>query len=803
MWFRAIGWFITGVVGLAASDLRVLDERLKLTEFVPSPQIRTPIGIAIDRDDRIFVVESHTHHPPKNYQGPKGDIIKVYRDVDYDGKPDTVRDFARDIHQAMNLAFSPEGELFVVCARSVWALHDRDGDGQSERRTRVLRVETENKYAHSCQMGITFDADGRMYISRGNNGGRAYGVIGSDGSRISGFGDGGSIYRCRPDGGGLEEFATGFWNPFEVRFDSYGRLLALDNDPDARGPNRLVHVVEGGDYGYRSIHGGGGNHPYQGWNGDLPGTLPYVVGVGEAPCGLLDCNRSGLPADFTDDYLAAIWNENSVVRIVPRAAGQSIRAAVKPLITGGKDFRPVAMASDSQGNVFITDWVKVTYPNHGHGRILRLSSRQPIRRLQSPLVGRGLSPDLEAEDPFARHAGMMQLGEKQARGLLRDRKPHRRLAAALALRRLEVRDAESIVSSLLSDPDEEIRRLALIWIGEAGMLPLKSGLKLVLEHPNLSSRLFATYLATHEVLDPAFVAGRRARTGSSKQIRRGDATPVLLEILNTQTLSSSLRAKAVTRLGGGHRELLRRLATGTERKVRKEAIRSLSGDGTNGDLFERIAGDRKNDPDVRAEAVAALARLPSPPRALLMRLAKDPEYLVAKEAERALRLFFGHVEKRRPETIDEWEARLADGGDPVAGERVFHSQRTQCSTCHQHHHRGRRIGPDLSNVGESLDRKQIIRAIVRPSESYPPQYQAWFVELKDELSYSGLQLDHLSGGDISLFTTEGITRRFKAADIADYGVFEKSLMPDGLEAIMTVEEMRDLVAFLSGDRRME
>jgi hypothetical protein len=61
--------------------------------------------------------------------------------------------------------------------------------------------------------------------------------------------------RCRPDGCGLQEFATGFWNPFDLKFDAHGRLLAADNDPDSPGPNRLVHVIQGGDYGYKSLYG--------------------------------------------------------------------------------------------------------------------------------------------------------------------------------------------------------------------------------------------------------------------------------------------------------------------------------------------------------------------------------------------------------------------------------------------------------------------------------------------------------------------------------------------------------------------
>jgi putative heme-binding domain-containing protein len=127
---------------------------------------------------------------------------------------------------------------------------------------------------------------------------------------------------------------------------------------------------------------------------------------------------------------------------------------------------------------------------------------------------------------------------------------------------------------------------------------------------------------------------------------------------------------------------------------------------------------------------------------------------------------------------------------------VFLAAKTQCAACHQINHRGRRIGPELSHLGQSVSREQIIRSILRPGEQFAPQYQAWFVELKNGDSFEGLQLDHQASRGIELFTTEGVTRSFQGPDIARYGRLTRSLMPDGLENTMTVGELRDLVAFL-------
>ena len=58
-------------------------------------------------------------------------------------------------------------------------------------------------------------------------------------------------------------------------------------------------------------------------------------------------------------------------------------------------------------------------------------------------------------------------------------------------------------------------------------------------------------------------------------------------------------------------------------------------------------------------------------------------------------------------------------------------------------------------------------------------------------------LDLKDKGDIELFTLDAKTTRFKGTDIAAHGTLKQFLMPDGLEAAMTVTDFRDLVAFLS------
>ncbi len=136
----------------------------------------------------------------------------------------------------------------------------------------------------------------------GENLGAKYTLIGADGVKFSGQGDGGHIFHCSADGKKLRKVATGFWNPFGICRDIYGRTFCVDNDPDEAPPCRMVHVVEGGDYGFRFCYGRSGKHPFQSWHGTLPGTLPMMTGVGEAPCEILSYESDGLPAEYRGSF---------------------------------------------------------------------------------------------------------------------------------------------------------------------------------------------------------------------------------------------------------------------------------------------------------------------------------------------------------------------------------------------------------------------------------------------------------------------------------------------------------------------
>ena len=291
------------------------------------------------------------------------------------------------------------------------------GKDKADEKRSIMKLETSGTYPQYGLARPDLRRRRRPHLRDGEQPLAAYKLVGSYGTRLQGGGEGGNVFRCRPDGSGLSRIATGFWNPFGQGFDAFGRLFAVDNDPDSRGPCRLLHVVQGGDYGFRFRYGRKGTHPFQSWNGELPGTLGYVAGTGEAPCGVTAYESTGLPDDYRGDLLVTSWGDHIVERFHLIPNGASFQAQAQTVVRGGDDFRPVGIAVGPDGSVYLSDWVDKSYPVHGKGRIRRV-------RMKKPPEDDGLRPSKVAGMETDRLIKL--LGHPKRRSAMRRRRPWRR-----------------------------------------------------------------------------------------------------------------------------------------------------------------------------------------------------------------------------------------------------------------------------------------------------------------------------------------------------------------------------------------
>ncbi len=58
---------------------KALDDRLVVELVAAEPDLVTPTSLDVDAQGRVWVIESNTHFPPKNYKGHPSDRIRWQR----------------------------------------------------------------------------------------------------------------------------------------------------------------------------------------------------------------------------------------------------------------------------------------------------------------------------------------------------------------------------------------------------------------------------------------------------------------------------------------------------------------------------------------------------------------------------------------------------------------------------------------------------------------------------------------------------------------------------------------------------
>ena len=143
---------------------------------------------------------------------------------------------------------------------------------------------------------------------------------------------GGWVARTDLDGQNLELLCTGFRNEYDIAFNSDGELFTFDADmewdigtPWYR-PTRVCHVVEGGEYGWRS------------GNGKMPtyylDNLPAVADVGPgSPTGIIFGYGSQFPQKYQDALFVADWSYGNIYAVHMAPHGASYQGAVESFAT--------------------------------------------------------------------------------------------------------------------------------------------------------------------------------------------------------------------------------------------------------------------------------------------------------------------------------------------------------------------------------------------------------------------------------------------------------------------------------------
>jgi putative heme-binding domain-containing protein len=215
---------------------------------------------------------------------------------------------------------------------------------------------------------------------------------------------------------------------------------------------------------------------------------------------------------------------------------------------------------------------------------------------------------------------------------------------------------------------------------------------------------------------------------------------------------------------------------------REAAVKELARTRAGGLALLRLEEEGRLPEELRATARFALAACPDAD----VRAAADRRLPVPKSKE--------------GKPLPPIAALAALKGDAASGARVFRrAEGPNCIACHQIGDEGRMVGPPLTTIGAKLSREQILEAILTPSAALLMGYENWAVRTTDGDVKTGIKVEE-TDDRITLKDAQGEFVDIPLDRVAEKKMLRLSMMPEDLTKSMTLQELADLVEYLSQQR---
>lgn len=169
-------------------------------------------------------------------------------------------------------------------------------------------------------------------------------------------------------------------------------------------------------------------------------------------------------------------------------------------------------------------------------------------------------------------------------------------------------------------------------------------------------------------------------------------------------------------------------------------------------------------------------------------LAKHKNASIAKLAATALKSV---IPPSREEVAKTYAPSVSMKGDAKAGQNHYISR---CMACHQASGMGIEVGPNFTTV-KTKGRDALLTAILEPHKEVASQFIAYTVYTKDGQTVQGV----ITADDASSMTLKmmgGAVVTLQRANIQGSSSSGQSLMPEGLEGGLSVQDMADLLSFI-------
>lgn len=618
------------------------------------------------------------------------------------------------------------------------------------------------------------------------------------------------VLRTDRDGKEWELFAGGMRNAYDMDFNEDGELFTFDSDnewdwgvPWYR-PTRVVHLVAGGDAGWRD-----GTRM---WAEYYPDAMPTAahVGIG-SPTGVKFARGENFPAKYRRSLFVQDWSYGRILAVHLNESGATYTGTVEKFLEGAP-LNVTSLCFGPDGAMYFITGGRGTQSGLYRVRYVGAISESTRSRTDDAKESRRLRRELESRNENSEPALLLDYCWENLASASGDRaieyaartaleafptakwkekalsegRPDHAFAALLALARVgSAEDQARIIDRVRVFPFTELRpeqqlaalRVIEVSLGRHGPPAANAKTRLISElnalYPTPNSRVnreltrILLWLEAPNIVNRAVELLARASTGEEQLFY----VELLRSVKNGWTLQD--REKFFAWFLPGNRK-----SNGSDLQRYFADVNRRYVDGASYDSYLR---------DFRRQAIAGLSAEE--------REALEP--LLAKPIEQAQL-----VPENPREFVRDWkledllpELGRARQPDLASGRRAFVD--AQCLTCHRFGNDGGVAGPELTGAGSKYTERDLLEAIIEPSKVVSDQYQDHTVILKEGEVFNG-KLISTSEKEVVLEIDRvaGVKESFPREKIEQMRPAALSPMPTGLVNVLTKEEVLDLLAYL-------